>query len=95
MGAFGRRLVKLEVPVTDVGADGEICPSEASCSPSVPAFNPWPELPSFPYPLERSPSPSSIPAEYVLAKELFSDVLQKDVSELYSWKNLYNERVTR
>ena len=64
-GAFGRRLVKLEVPVTDVGADGEICLSEASCSPSVPAFNPWPELPSFPYPLERSPEPSSIPAEYV------------------------------
>ena len=33
----------------------------------------------------RRPSPSSIPAEYVLAKELFSDVLPKDVSELYSF----------
>ncbi len=65
MGAFGRGLVKLEVPVTDVGTDGEICLSEASCSPSVPAFNPWRGLPSFPYPLERSPEPSSIPAEYV------------------------------
>ena len=64
-GAFGRELVNLEVAVTDVGTVGEICLSEASCSPTVPVFNPWPELLRFPYPLERSPKPSSIPAEYV------------------------------
>ena len=66
MGAFGRRLVNLEVAVTDVGAGGETCLSEASFSPAGPAFNPWPELPRFPYFLERSPEPSSFPAEYVL-----------------------------
>ncbi len=65
-GAFGRELVNLEVAVTDVGAAGETCLSEASSSPAVPAFNPWPELLRFSYPLERSPEPSSIPAEYVL-----------------------------
>ena len=56
--------MNLEVTVTDVRADGETCLSEASCSPAGPAFNPWPELLRFPYFLERSPKPSSIPAEY-------------------------------
>ncbi len=51
-GAFGRELVNLEVAVTDVGTVGEICLSEASCSPTVPVLNPWPELLRFPYFLE-------------------------------------------
>ena len=83
-GAFGRELVNLEVAVTDVGTVGETCLSEASCSPAVPVFNPWPELLRFPYPLERSPEPSSIPAEYVSETASVFGRFTKGVSELNS-----------
>ena len=63
---FGWGLVKLGVPGRDVGADGEIVWANASCSPSVSAFSPSPELLSFPYPLERKPNTVPLPAEYVL-----------------------------
>ena len=80
-GAFGRELVKLEVPVTDVGTDGEICLSEASCSPSVPAFNPWPELHSFPYFPGAKPRVVLHPRRIFLEIGLFSGLFKSEVNE--------------